>query len=64
MTSDSDWTQGAVRRWDFTHGSGPALDDPAQQDTSDLGYEAALPGLQTLYTDADPNRPAMQEPKA
>jgi hypothetical protein len=66
MTSDSDWTQGAVRRWNFGHAA-PAIDEMASTELSDLGYEAALPGLQTLYTDADAadtGKPAMQLPKA
>jgi hypothetical protein len=53
MDSDSDWMQGGARRWGF----GPTVPSTSIEDTNvseslDVGYEAALPGLQALWADA------------
>tara|TARA_B100001105_G_C22331332_1_gene417056 strand:+ start:362 stop:529 length:168 start_codon:yes stop_codon:yes gene_type:complete len=49
----------SAQRWDFS----PAVvaEESSTHDV-DLGYEAALPGLQALYADAAEARPRIAEP--
>jgi hypothetical protein len=50
MSSETDWTETRGKCWDFAP---PATDADSPADTGmDVGYEAALPGLQALYADA------------
>lgn len=49
MASEQFWMESSGQRWDF---SPAAVAEDASGPDMDLGYEAALPGLQALYADA------------
>ena len=59
MSSEQVWMETSAQRWDFS----PAVvaEESSMHDV-DLGYEAALPGLQALYADAAEARPRIAEP--
>lgn len=61
MSSEQDWIEASGRRWDFT----PAVvaTDEVPVDDYDVGYEAALPGLQALYADAAEARLRIADPR-
>lgn len=54
MASELDWMEANGRRWDFSASASSQEESPAAD--ADVGYEAALPGLQALYADASEAR--------
>lgn len=58
MSSEQDWIEASGRRWDFS--PEPVVADDVPPSDPDVGYEAALPGLQALYADAAEARERIQ----
>lgn len=58
MSSEQDWIEASGRRWDFS--PAPVVADDVPASDLDVGYEAALPGLQALYADAAEARERIQ----
>ncbi|MEF7615011.1 hypothetical protein V4F39_13905 [Aquincola sp. MAHUQ-54] len=52
MSSEQDWMESSGRRWDFSSAASAAPAETPSADDYDVGYEAALPGLQSLLADA------------
>lgn len=50
MSSENEWLETPSSRWDFATRTANA-ETPGNGDC-DVGYEAALPGLQALFADA------------
>lgn len=59
MASEQVWMEASGQRWDFS--PGVVAEETPMHDV-DLGYEAALPGLQALYADAAEARHRVTEP--
>ena len=55
MSNETCWNEDEGKRWDF--GSPTTADT----EVADLGYEAALPGLQAMYPLSEPTAPATEE---
>lgn len=58
MSSEQVWMEASGQRWDF---SPAVIAEEASTPDMDLGYEAALPGLQALYADASEARHRLGE---